>query len=109
MSSEKISYVIFFVVALAIVSVAIMVERPESLASAIPGIAQDESTTESDNEDSEQTGDSQDQTDNSDIAQTGSEGPQGDGDGETNDDVNATTSAPEGPQGDGDGETDDDG
>ena len=54
-SSEKINYVIFFVVAMVIVSSAIYIERPASLASAIP--------LESDQE-----------------------GPEGDGDGETNDD-----------------------
>jgi hypothetical protein len=42
--------------------------------------------------------------------QTVPEGPQGDGDGETNDDNVGTTqpTTPEGPQGDGDGETNDD-
>ena len=72
-SSEKINYAIFFVVAIVIVSGAIYIERPASLASAmIPlGINQEAS--------------------------------QGDGDGETNDDNVGTTqpTTPEEPQGDG--------
>ena len=58
-SSEKINYAIFFVVAIVIVSGAIYIENPASLASAI-------------------------QLDT--AQQTPQEDPAGDGDGETNDD-----------------------
>ena len=55
MSSERINYVIFFIAVVAILSAAVLIERPASLANAIP-------------------------------LQSNQEGPQGDGDGETNDD-----------------------
>ena len=78
-SSEKINYAIFFVIAVVIVSGAIYIEKPASLASAIP-------------------------------FESGVEGPEGDGDGETNDDNvdTAQQTTQEGPEGDGDGETNDD-
>lgn len=98
--SEKISYVIFFVIAMTIVSVAVYIERPESLSSAIPSIEQDaeDNATETDSEDS---GDME-----NDITQNSQEAPEVDS--ETNDDVNATQSGQEEPEGDGDGETNDD-
>jgi hypothetical protein len=104
--SEKINYVIFFVIALAIVSVAIYIERPESLASAIPGLIEEDATDEESDTTEADSGDATDEE--SDTVEPTQEGPEGDGDGETNDDVNATKSVPEGPEGDGDGETNDD-
>ena len=78
-SSEKINYAIFFVIAVVIVSGAIYIEKPASLASAIPfesgaeGLAGD--------------GGGETNDDNADTAQqTTQESPEGDGDGETNDD-----------------------
>ena len=55
MSSERINYVIFFIAAVAILSTAVLIEKPASLANAIP-------------------------------LQSDQEGPQSNGDGETNDD-----------------------
>ncbi len=73
-SSEKINYAVFFVVAAAIVSAAIYIEKPESLVSAI-----------SFGDEPEGDGDGETADDNAQAAQT-QEGPEGDGDGETADD-----------------------
>ncbi len=44
MSGEKSNYLIFFVTAIAIMSVAILIEQPESLASVMPLNEQDSDT-----------------------------------------------------------------
>ena len=78
-SSEKINYAIFFVVAVVIASGAIYIEKPASLASAIP--------FESEEAGPAGDGDGETNDDNVDTTQqTTQEGTAGDGDGETNDD-----------------------
>ena len=89
--------------AIVIVSGAIYIERPASLASAMIPLGINQEPPQGD-------GNGDTNNDNIEIVQqTTQEGPQGDGDGETNDtNVDPTPqTTQEGPQGDGDGETND--
>ena len=79
MSSERINYVIFFIAAVAILSAAVLIEKPASLANAIP--------LQSNQEAPQGDGDGETADDNVQTTpQSNQEGSHGDGDSKTNDD-----------------------